>query len=66
MAPTMRELQTVESPLTFAVAVEEISWIGSLLGIGSIVGNLIAGFLQDRIGRKPVMYGLAVPYLVRS
>lgn len=64
MAPTMRLLQTDESPLTFALIVEQISWIGSVLGVGSIIGNLVAGFLQDRVGRKPVLYGLAVPYIV--
>ncbi|KAH8403347.1 hypothetical protein KR222_011080, partial [Zaprionus bogoriensis] len=63
MAPVMRELQTEHSPFSFAVFVEELSWIGSLLGIGSVIGNLLAGLLQDRIGRKPVMYALAVPYV---
>jgi len=64
MSPVMRDLQSPDSPLNFAVFVEEISWIGSLLGIGSIIGNLLAGFLQDRIGRKPVLYALAIPYVV--
>ncbi|KAH8378225.1 hypothetical protein KR093_010297, partial [Drosophila rubida] len=63
MSPVMRDLQSPESPLSFKVIVEEISWIGSLLGIGSLIGNLLAGFLQDRIGRKPVLYFLAIPYL---
>ncbi|KAM8716074.1 hypothetical protein ACLKA7_003026 [Drosophila subpalustris] len=63
MSTVMRDLQSPDSPLNFAVFVEEISWIGSLLGIGSIIGNLLAGFLQDRIGRKPVLYALAVPYV---
>lgn len=45
---------------------EQISWIGSLLGIGSVVGNLLAGLLQDRIGRKPVMLALTAPYVVSS
>ncbi|XP_064541799.1 facilitated trehalose transporter Tret1 isoform X2 [Drosophila montana] len=63
MSPVMRQLQTPESPLSFGVFVEELSWIGSLLGIGSVIGNLLAGFLQDRIGRKPVMFALTVPYV---
>lgn len=64
MSPVMRQLQTPESPLSFEVFVEELSWIGSLLGIGSVIGNLLAGFLQDRIGRKPIMFALTVPYVV--
>ncbi|KAH8263319.1 hypothetical protein KR044_007334, partial [Drosophila immigrans] len=63
MSPVLSDLQSSESPLSFKVVVEEISWIGSLLGIGSIIGNLLAGFLQDRIGRKPILYFLAIPYL---
>ncbi|XP_023170728.2 uncharacterized protein LOC111599335 [Drosophila hydei] len=63
MSPVMRALQTPDSPLSFEVFVEQISWIGSLLGIGSVVGNLLAGLLQDRIGRKPVMLALTAPYV---
>ncbi|TDG53575.1 hypothetical protein AWZ03_000390 [Drosophila navojoa] len=63
LSPVMRALQTPGSPLSFEVLVEEVSWIGSLLGIGSVVGNLLAGLLQDRIGRKPVILALTVPYV---
>ncbi|XP_068151048.1 facilitated trehalose transporter Tret1 [Drosophila tropicalis] len=62
ISPVMRDLQTENSPLPFEVYVNEISWIGSIVGIGSVVGNLLAGLLQDRIGRKLVMYGIAIPY----
>ncbi|KAH8283130.1 hypothetical protein KR054_012328 [Drosophila jambulina] len=64
MSPVMRDLQTDHSPLDFPVLVEEVSWIGSLVGIGSVIGNLFAGFLQDRIGRKPVLFAIAVPYTI--
>ncbi|XP_034667864.1 facilitated trehalose transporter Tret1 [Drosophila subobscura] len=64
MSPVMRDLQTAESPLDFAVLVHEISWIGSLVGIGSVMGNILAGTLQDRIGRKMVMFGIAIPYTI--
>ncbi|XP_015918280.1 facilitated trehalose transporter Tret1 [Parasteatoda tepidariorum] len=33
----------------------EVSWIGSILPLGAILGGLIAGYLSDRIGRKGVM-----------
>ncbi|EDW11065.2 uncharacterized protein Dmoj_GI16752 [Drosophila mojavensis] len=63
LSPVMRALQTPDSPISFVVLVEEVSWIGSLLGIGSVVGNLLAGLLQDRIGRKPVILALTAPYV---
>lgn len=65
MSPVMRDLQTDESPLDFPVLVSQVSWIGSLVGIGSVMGNLIAGLLMDRIGRKMVLFFIAIPYTVR-
>jgi len=65
MSPVMRDLQTEDSPLNFPVLVDQVSWIGSVVGIGSVMGNLLAGFLQDRIGRKLVMLFIALPYTVR-
>ncbi|XP_033156479.1 facilitated trehalose transporter Tret1 [Drosophila mauritiana] len=62
MSPVMRDLQTDESPLDFPVLVSQVSWIGSLVGIGSVMGNLIAGLLMDRIGRKMVLFFIAIPY----
>lgn len=64
MSPVMRDLQTDQSPLDFPVLVEQVSWIGSLVGIGSVMGNLLAGTLMDRIGRKLVLFGIAIPYMV--
>ncbi|XP_030383924.1 facilitated trehalose transporter Tret1-like [Scaptodrosophila lebanonensis] len=62
MSPVMRDLRTENSPFDFAVVVEELSWVGSVLGIGSIIGNILVGVLHDRIGRKLVMYILAIPH----
>ncbi|KAH8412741.1 hypothetical protein KR009_005257 [Drosophila setifemur] len=64
MSPVMRNLQTDESPLDFPVLVQQVSWIGSLVGIGSVIGNILAGFLQDRFGRKLVLFGIAIPYTI--
>lgn len=64
MSPVLRDLTTDQSPLAFEVLVEDVSWIGSLVGIGAMLGNILAGTLMNRIGRKPVMFGLAVPTLV--
>ncbi|KAH8321729.1 hypothetical protein KR074_005295 [Drosophila pseudoananassae] len=63
MSPVMRDLQTDQSPLNFPLLVEQVSWIGSLVGIGSVIGNLLAGTLMDRIGRKLVMFGISIPYM---
>jgi len=65
MSPVMRDLPTDQSPLDFPVLVEDISWIGSLVGIGSMLGNILGGTLMNRIGRKLVMFGVAFPYMVR-
>jgi len=62
----MRDLPTDQSPLAFPVLVEDVSWIGSLVGIGSMLGNILAGILMNRIGRKLVMFGVAFPYMVRK
>ncbi|KAH8368899.1 hypothetical protein KR200_001001, partial [Drosophila serrata] len=64
MSPVMRDLITDQSPLDFPVLVEDVSWIGSLIGIGAMMGNTLAGTLMNRIGRKPVMIGLALPTLI--
>ncbi|XP_033149953.1 facilitated trehalose transporter Tret1 [Drosophila busckii] len=63
MSPVMRVLQTADSPLDFDVFVEQLSWIGSLLGIGAAIGNVLAGCMQDRIGRKFVMLALTFPHV---
>ncbi|XP_017047519.1 facilitated trehalose transporter Tret1 [Drosophila ficusphila] len=64
MSPVMRDIQTDDSPLNFPVLVDQVSWIGSLVGIGSVMGNLLAGFLQDRIGRKLMLLFIAIPYTI--
>ncbi|GFT62634.1 facilitated trehalose transporter Tret1 [Nephila pilipes] len=38
----------------------EVSWIGSFLPLGAIVGGLIAGYLANAIGRKGVMMNLSL------
>ncbi|KAH8267460.1 hypothetical protein KR018_005249, partial [Drosophila ironensis] len=63
MSPVMKDLPSGDSPLSFNVYVEDISWIGSLVGIGAMIGNILAGTLIDRIGRKPIMFGIAFPYM---
>lgn len=66
VAPMLYKLQSNDSPLMFDVSVEEVSWIGSLLCIGGLIGNAIFGCLLDRVGRKICLYLLALPQMVRK
>lgn len=61
--PVLTEKNT--SPLeSGALTVENVSWIGSILCIGAIVGNLLSGFLLPRIGSKTTVLLLGIPQLV--
>ncbi|XP_017075101.1 facilitated trehalose transporter Tret1-like [Drosophila eugracilis] len=62
LSPTLTKIQTPESPLGFEVNIDEISWMGSMLGLGSVCGNLVVASLLERAGRKFCIYLLAVPY----
>lgn len=44
----------------------EIAWIGSVLGIGGLIGTILVGWIADRIGRKNSLLALAVPQIVSS
>ncbi|XP_039951903.1 facilitated trehalose transporter Tret1-like [Bactrocera tryoni] len=64
-APMLAKLQSpTESPLDFVATVEQGSWIGSLLCVGGLTGNLLFGVLMDAIGRKACIYLLAVPHIL--
>ncbi|XP_062123495.1 facilitated trehalose transporter Tret1-like [Drosophila sulfurigaster albostrigata] len=62
LSPTLAKIQSSNSPLSFQLTIDEISWLGSMLGLGSLCGNLTIGFLLERMGRKFCIYLLAVPY----
>ncbi|KAH8241422.1 hypothetical protein KR026_002450 [Drosophila bipectinata] len=62
LSPTLTKIQTPDTPLDFEVNIDEISWLGSMLGLGSLSGNLVIVFLLERAGRKFFLYLLAVPY----
>lgn len=42
------------------LTLEEVGWIMSCFGAGSVVGSWVGGRLSDRIGYKPVMVGALV------
>lgn len=55
-----------QSPLpTGRVQLNELAWIGSILGIGGVIGTVVIGWLADRVGRKHSMIAISVPLIVR-
>ncbi|XP_053947515.1 facilitated trehalose transporter Tret1-like isoform X1 [Anastrepha ludens] len=64
LSPIIQVLQSSESPLNFTITTEQVSWIGSLFGIGFLVGNIFFGLTLDRLGRKLNMYLLAIPHIL--
>ncbi|XP_018801152.1 PREDICTED: facilitated trehalose transporter Tret1-like [Bactrocera latifrons] len=64
LSPIIQVLQSAESPLNFTITTDEVSWIGSLFGIGFLVGNIFFGFTLDRLGRKLNMYLMAIPHML--
>ncbi|KAH8278584.1 hypothetical protein KR018_005542 [Drosophila ironensis] len=59
--PTYALLASDESPYDKPLTVEEVSWIGSMLGIGGLVTIPICAFVTQVFGRKPMMLFLAFP-----
>ncbi|KAH8403339.1 hypothetical protein KR222_011077 [Zaprionus bogoriensis] len=62
LSPTLTKIQSADTPLDFQVNIDEISWLGSMLGLGSLCGNLTIAILLERMGRKFCIYLLAGPY----
>lgn len=53
-----------ESMLGVTISAEQISWIGSLLAIGGLIGNFLSGVLLARIGRRKTLIVLPIPHVV--
>lgn len=64
LAPSLPLLGSEETPLGTAISINEASWVGSLIGLGAMTGNILFGLLLDRLGRKKCMYLLAIPNMV--
>jgi len=43
---------------------DQISWVGSLLNIGALLGALSGGFLMDKFGRRFVLMMMTSPYII--
>lgn len=58
-------LSTVASPLSSGpLDMEQLSWVGSFMCIGSIFGNSFYSWASDRFGRKNALIQSALPCLV--
>lgn len=67
VSPTLPLLQSVDTPLESGpLTIEETSWVGAILSIGGILGNLFYGCLMERIGTKKTIATLALPQIVRT
>ncbi|XP_022128860.2 facilitated trehalose transporter Tret1-like [Pieris rapae] len=56
-APIIPKLQDLsQSPLKEVITDLQVSWIGSLLYLGSIVGPYIPSYLSNIVGRKPCLF----------
>ncbi|CAG5076623.1 Similar to Tret1-2: Facilitated trehalose transporter Tret1-2 homolog (Drosophila simulans) [Cotesia congregata] len=58
------ETVSEENPLGRPITTEETSWIGSILLLGSIAGNLFTGYLSDRLGRRTTLLCSIIPSAV--
>lgn len=58
-------LQSNNSPLeNGSLSVGEMSWIGSIVSIGALAGNLICGFAVTIIGARHTIFMIGFPQLV--
>ncbi|KAH8310263.1 hypothetical protein KR044_000325 [Drosophila immigrans] len=64
LAPSLPRLGSEETPLDKPISIDQVSWVGSLIGLGALTGNIIFGLLLDRLGRKMCMYLLAIPNMI--
>lgn len=51
---------------TGRLSIDEIAWIGSIMGIGGLFGTVLFGWFADRIGRKNSLLATAVPQIVST
>lgn len=61
VSPLMQLLHSQDTPLYRPLTIEEISWIGANTCLGGLFGDLLAGFILDRVGRRWSMIIACVP-----
>lgn len=60
------QFNSEKSMLGVTISAEEISWIGSCLAIGGLIGNTLSGMLLPRIGRKKTLIALPTAHIVSN
>lgn len=58
-------LQSDENPLHGKLTIDEVSWIGSVMSLGSIAGNILFGLIVSIIGSRNCIFLIGLPQLVR-
>lgn len=54
-----------ETPLASGpMTMDQISWVGSFMSIGSLFGNVFFGWMSERFGRKNSLLFSAIPQIV--
>lgn len=58
-------LQSEETPLeTGPITTEQVSWAGSIMSIGALLGNFTIGYLTNKIGSRHATFILGIPQMV--
>lgn len=64
LSPALLVLQSSNTPLDSGpLSVYESSWLGSVLCLGGLCGNLTFGFIANKWGRKKALCLLAIPQI---
>lgn len=64
-SPNILILTSDETPLPSGkITIDEASWIASLTCLGSIVGNIVFGYLTGKFGRKNPLIFLTIPTVI--
>lgn len=64
LSPFLPYLKSSETHLvTGPVSSENVSWIGSLLCVGGLIGTIAFGTITEKFGKKNAMFLLVIPHL---
>lgn len=66
-SPALPLLLSPDTPLSSGpLTIEQLSWSGSILSIGGVMGSLVSGLSMSRIGTKRTLMLLTIPQLVNT
>jgi len=66
-SPFLPVLQSYDSPLKSGpITLDETSWIGSLISVGSIFGTILFGWITERFGTNIAGYVNSLPLIVKN